>query len=174
MRKGLASMAPNEGQPVKPGKGKKIMLIAVIVFAVLVVGAYGGMHYTSRPQFCASCHQIAPQVASYENSPHAKVGVECLDCHAKPGTLGYIERKLSSYKEIYEQITNNVPEKIEWTPRLDSCIDCHSGKNSKFPNAKNITVQNVPNAAPINHKPMLDGNVNCLGCHQNLGHAPKV
>ncbi len=173
-RKGMEHMDPNAGQPANSGRAKKVMLVTLIVIVVLGVGAYAGMHYTSRPQFCATCHEIAPQAASYENSPHANAGVECLDCHAKPGTLGYIKRKVASYKEVYEQVTNQVPAKIEWTPHLDSCLDCHSGKNSKFPNARNITLTSGPNAPAINHKPMLDASINCLGCHQKIGHSQKV
>lgn len=164
----------NEGKPAKTGKTQKIVLSGLIVLVVLIVGAYEGMHYTSQPQFCTSCHEIAPRVASWQTGPHKEV--ECLSCHAAPGNLGYIMRKLSSYKEVDLQFTNRVPAKIEWTPHLDACLYCHSGKDSAYPKAKNITLMpgSGPSAPPISHRPMIDGSVNCLSCHGNVGHTSKV
>ncbi|WP_088188254.1 NapC/NirT family cytochrome c [Desulfosporosinus sp. FKA] len=164
-------MAPNEGQPAKASKAQRTVLIGLLVLVVLLVGAYAGMHYTSRPQFCTSCHEIAPQVASWEKGPHKSV--ECLSCHAAPGNLGYIVRKVSSYKELYLHFTHQVPSQIQWTPHIDACLYCHSGKDSAYPNAKNITLApgSAPNAPPISHQPMISGNVNCISCHGNVGHA---
>lgn len=164
-------MAPSEGKPAKASKAQRTILIGLIVLVVLVIGAYAGMHYTSRPQFCTSCHEIAPQVASWQTGPHKDV--ECLNCHAAPGNLGYIVRKVSSYKELYLHFTNQVPANIEWSPHIDACLYCHSGKDSAFPNAKNITLApgSAPNAPPITHQPMIAGNVNCISCHGNVGHS---
>lgn len=169
-------MAPNEGKPkqAKASRTQKTVLIGLIVVVILVVGAYEGMHYTSRPEFCTSCHEIAPQVALWEKGPHKDV--ECLSCHAAPGNLGYIVRKVSSYKELYLHFTNQVPNKLEWTPHTDACLYCHSGKDSAYPNAKNITLApgSGPNAPPISHQPMIDGKVSCISCHKNIGHAPAA
>lgn len=167
-------MADNEGQPAKAGKAQKVVLVILIVVVVLCVAAYAGMHYTSRPQFCTSCHEIAPQVASWEKGPHKDV--ECLSCHAAPGNIGYIVRKVSSYKELYLHFTNQVPAKLEWTPHIDACLYCHSGKDSAYPNAVNITLApgSGANAPPISHQPMIDGQVSCISCHQNIGHAPAT
>jgi cytochrome c nitrite reductase small subunit len=176
LNKGMISLAPNEGQPAQVSKTKKTVFIGIglIMVVVLGIGAYAGMHYTSQAQFCGTCHEIAPQVASWETGSHKDVG--CLSCHAAPGNLGYIERKIGSYKEVYLHFTNQVPAKLEWTPHLESCLYCHSGKDSAYPKAKNITLVPgaSPNAPPIYHQPMLDGNVNCIACHKYEGHTPKA
>lgn len=168
-------MAENEEQDSrsrKSGKTGRYVLIGLLVVVVLIVVGYEGMHYTSRPQFCTSCHEIAPQVASWQKGPHSTV--ECLDCHAAPGNLGYVMRKIGAYKEIYYHFTNQVPAQITWTPHIDACLNCHSDKNSAYPNAINITLLpgSAANAPPISHQPMLAGNVNCLSCHGNVGHGP--
>jgi cytochrome c nitrite reductase small subunit len=168
------SLTPNEGKPDRVRRTQKTVLIVLILAVVLVVGAYAGMHYTSRPQFCTSCHEISPQVASWKTGPHKDV--ECLSCHAAPGNVGYIVRKLSSYKEVYLHFTHQVPAKLEWIPHIDACLYCHSGKDSAHPNAKNITLApgSGPNAPPISHQPMIDGKVSCINCHFNVGHAPAA
>jgi len=167
-------LAPNKGKPARVTKTKKTVLIGLIIVVVLGIGAYAGMHYTSQPHFCVTCHEIAPQVTSWETGSHN--GVECLSCHAAPGNLGYLGRKIGSYKEVYLQLSNQVPAKLEWTPHLDSCIYCHSGKDSEYPKAKNITLVpgSGPNAPAIYHQTIIDGNSNCIACHINEGHTPKV
>ena len=169
----MISLAPNEGQPAQVSKTKKAVLIGLIIVVVLGIGAIAGMHYTSQPQFCVTCHEIAPQVASWKTGSHKDV--ECLSCHAATGNLGYIVRKLSSYKEVYLHFANQVPPKLAWTPHIDACLYCHSGKNSAYPKAKNITLVpgSSPNAPAIYHQPMIDGNVNCVDCHINEGHITK-
>lgn len=173
LNKGMISLASNEGKEAPVNKTKKTMLIVLIIVILLGIGAYAGMHYTSQPHFCSSCHEIAPQVTSWETGSHK--GVECLSCHAAPGNIGYLVRKIGSYKEVYLHVSNQVPEKFEWTPHLESCIDCHTGKDSAYPTAKNITLVpgSSPNAPPIYHQPMIDANVNCVACHVNEGHLPK-
>ena len=170
----MIRLARNEGQPARVSKPKKAVLIGLIIVVVMGIGAYEGMHYTSRPQFCVSCHEIAPQVSLWETGSHKDV--ECLSCHAAPGNLGYLVRKVSSYKELYLHFTNQVPAKLEWTPHIDACLYCHSGKDSAYPKAKNITLVpgSSPNAPPIYHEPMIEGNVNCIDCHKNEGHVPKA
>ncbi len=107
-------MAANEGQPAQVKKTKKTVFfigLGLMIAVVLLIGAYAAMHYTSQPQFCVTCHEIEPSGASWETGSHQEV--KCLSCHATPGNLGYIERKVGSYKEIYLHFTNQVPAKLE-------------------------------------------------------------
>lgn len=73
-------------------KTKKIIIIASLALVLLGIFAVVGMHYTSQPNFCASCHQIKPNVVSWSVGPHNDV--TCLKCHADPGTVGYVKRKV--------------------------------------------------------------------------------
>lgn len=170
----MKRLGENEGKAGKASKKQKTVLFVSIGIVVLLAGAYAGMHYTSRPGFCTSCHEIAPHVASWEMGPHKNV--ECLSCHAAPGNVGYIVRKVSSYKELYLHFTNQVPAELEWTPHTDACLYCHSGKDKAYPTVQNITLApgSAPNAPTVSHQPMIDGKVNCISCHGNVGHAAKV
>jgi len=158
----------NVAKPVSTST-KKIIFITLVALIILGAGAAAGMHFTSKPEFCASCHQIQPQVVAWRNGPHNTV--DCLSCHAEPGTVGYVERKLGGLKEVYLQVTNQIPAKIEAKPHLASCIACHTGGNSKYPNAKNLKLDSGPNAPKLSHATILKDNYNCLGCHKDVGHA---
>jgi cytochrome c nitrite reductase small subunit len=160
-------------QPEKSARRlKQIILGSLGAIVILVATATVTMHLTSQPSFCASCHQIQPQVAAWQKGPHNTV--ECLECHAEPGTLGYVERKIGGLNEVYLQATNQVPAKIEAKPHLASCIACHSGENSKYPSAKNIKLISGDKAPKFDHTPLLNNNLSCLSCHQNVGHGQKA
>lgn len=147
-------------------KAKWIIICVSFGIVLFVIAVPAVMHFTSQPSFCASCHQIKPQVAKWENGPHKTV--TCLDCHAEPGTWGYVVRKVSSVKEVFLQVTNQVPANIEAQPHVASCIECHTGK-SKVANAPNILSDHVT----WNHSLIMKKGISCLECHKGVGHGTK-
>ena len=149
-------------------KTKKIIIIASLSIVLLGISAVVGMHYTSQPNFCASCHQINPSVVSWSVGPHKDV--TCLKCHADPGTVGYVKRKVAGLNEVYLQVTNQIPDKIEAKTNPAACISCHTG-SSEFPEAKNLLLTSGERAPMFPHKEMLQNKTSCLTCHQNMGHS---
>jgi len=161
----------DEDKPSFKRSTQKKVLISLVVLVALVLIAGVGMHYTSQPYFCNTCHEISPNVASWQVSPHDNV--PCLNCHANPGTVGYVSRKLKGLGEVYLHFTNQIPAKIEPKINIQTCINCHTGQNSGFPAAKNITIETGPQAPRISHKFMLDNKVSCLNCHRYTAHPPS-
>ncbi len=72
-------------------KAKRLIISASFATVLLGIFMVVGMHYTSQPNFCASCHQISPSVVSWSEGPHKDV--TCLKCHADPGTVGMSSAK---------------------------------------------------------------------------------
>jgi nitrate/TMAO reductase-like tetraheme cytochrome c subunit len=149
-------------------KTKRIIIIASLAIMLLGISAVVVMHYTSQPNFCASCHQINPSVVSWSVGPHKDV--TCLKCHADPGTIGYVKRKVAGLNEVYLQVTNQIPDKIEAKIIPAACIYCHTG-SSEFPNEKNLLLTTGELAPMFPHTEMLQNNTSCLTCHQNVGHS---
>ena len=108
-----------------------------------------------------------PQVTSWSTGPHKDV--ECLSCHASPGTLGYVKAKVNGLTQVYEHATNNVPTTIEATVDPAACIACHTG-NSAFPKAKNIKLESGALAPKMPHTQIFKDNTSCLVCHKFVGH----
>jgi nitrate/TMAO reductase-like tetraheme cytochrome c subunit len=150
---------------------KKVVLLSLGGLVILILLAGVGMHYTSQSNFCTSCHEIRPEVATWQVSPHNQVA--CLDCHANPGTVGYVSRKLQAVKELYVHFTNQIPTSIQAQVNIQTCILCHTGQNAKFSNAKNITLTSGPLAPSTSHTFILDNKVNCLNCHRYTAHPPS-
>ena len=149
-------------------KTKRIIIIASLAIVLLGISAVVGMHYTSQPNFCSSCHQINPSVVTWSEGPHKDV--TCLKCHADPGTTGYVKRKVAGLNEVYLQVTNQIPDNIKAKINPAACISCHTG-NSEFPKAKNLLLTSGELAPMFPHKELLQNKTSCLTCHQNMGHS---
>ena len=115
-------------------------VIFVVMFGFINIQI---LHMTSEPEFCHLCHPAQgfgplAEVDSWEHSAHGDAGVSCLDCHGRPGVLGYAKAKLGGLKDTYMQLTISKEEKMEIlsNPHEDlvpswHCLYCHSDEGNK-------------------------------------------
>jgi nitrate/TMAO reductase-like tetraheme cytochrome c subunit len=123
-------------------------LILVTLASVILVASFAFinieiLHMTSEPEFCALCHPkhgVGPlaEVDSWEHSAHSDAGVSCLDCHGRPGPLGYVKAKMGGLVDLYMQFTISKEHKIEILsePSEDlvpdeHCTFCHTDEGNK-------------------------------------------
>lgn len=148
---------------------KRIVLITVSSLVALGILIFLTMHFTSQPNFCSSCHEIRQPVATWTLGAHKNI--TCLDCHANPGTIGYVSRKFKGLGEVYLHFTNQIPATLVARYNIQTCIVCHTGQKTNYPNAKNIKLQpGEPLAPPVSHSETLQNNVSCLNCHRYVAH----
>jgi cytochrome c nitrite reductase small subunit len=152
----------------KRKRGIRNLLGIVGAIAVLTALATWGMHFTSQPNFCSNCHEIKPQVVSWNVGGHK--GVPCLDCHSNPGTFGYVSRKLKGLGEVYLHFTNQIPAVLVSKINTETCIQCHTGQRSDYPQAKNINLVSGPQAPKVSHKEVLTNKTSCITCHRYTAH----
>jgi len=101
------------------------------------------LHMTSEPEFCHLCHPAQgfgplAEVDSWEHSAHGDAGVSCLDCHGRPGVVGYMKAKLGGLRDTYMQLTISKEEKLEILSNPGAnlvpswhCLYCHSDEGNK-------------------------------------------
>lgn len=132
----------------------KLLIITVVIFVVLIVTIGYGIKVTSKPEFCASCHQIKPAVESWAKGSHAST--ECLICHADPGLMGKIKVKLGGLREVAIQVSNppTVDALVAHVP-AQRCLTCH--KKFEFDN---------PDLNKLHSKK----EINCGPCHRQAIH----
>ncbi len=123
-------------------------IVLFTIGAVLFVVVFGFvniqiLHMTSEPEFCHLCHPAQgfgplAEVDSWEHSAHGDAGVSCLDCHGRPGVVGYMKAKLGGLYDTYMQLTISKEEKLEIlsNPSPDlvpswHCLYCHSDEGNK-------------------------------------------
>ncbi|HUN79989.1 MAG TPA: NapC/NirT family cytochrome c [Phycisphaerae bacterium] len=61
----------------------------------------GAEYYTSRPDFCGTCHIMDSYYKSWSKDVHgAKVGARCVDCHYAPGEQHTIHAKFKGLSQL--------------------------------------------------------------------------
>jgi nitrate/TMAO reductase-like tetraheme cytochrome c subunit len=79
-------------------------LLGVLLVAAVLATAGAGW-YTSRPEFCRSCHIMEPYYQSWLNSTHKDVS--CIECHFPPGFGGKVRGKLLGLVQLAKYVTQS-------------------------------------------------------------------
>ncbi len=92
--------------PAAPPRKRRRWLRTLAIFAgggliFAAVGLGSAEYYTSRPNFCGSCHVMDPYYESYTRDVHGtKIGVLCVDCHYAPGERFTIKAKFKGLSQV--------------------------------------------------------------------------
>ncbi len=153
---------------LRPTGRSRVLLALVTVGAALVVGilVFSGVSlwYTSRPQFCNLCHAMSPYYNAWEASPHRTVN--CEDCHAPPGPLGFIGAKVGALQEVLDYTQGNFTnESFNAAVSNANCLQCHSSV---------LKHDIVVNGLKANHSYMIKDGGKCIFCHSTVAHGNAV
>ncbi|GAW93844.1 cytochrome c3 family protein [Calderihabitans maritimus] len=141
-------------------KGQKTLLLIILISLVgLGVVGFASLEYTSRPQFCSSCHEMKPMYESWANSSH--LTVDCLECHAEPGFTGLIKTKMGALRQVAEHFKGVDPADIVAEVPSERCTSCHEIEKIKPDNPK------------FSHQLHLTVNFDCMDCHSRVVHGPE-
>jgi nitrate/TMAO reductase-like tetraheme cytochrome c subunit len=140
------------------------LTVAAIVITVVVVGIGVALASTSSSRFCASCKSHVPYVEQYKKSVHA--GVNCEQCHTKPGPFFFLAAKLEALQQPISQLTGDYQQPILGYVQNQSCRRCHTNAQLFKPVSKNgIRVQ---------HKHLIQAGFLCMRCHSTVAHGTAV
>lgn len=147
-----------------------------LIFAGLFF-TMGASAYTSRTEFCMTCHEMESAVSSWQMSVHAQndlgITAECKDCHIPRGMVNMMFAKADKLSELYVHVVES-PTKFQYNrmrPELtrrarkkipdENCLACHD-----------LTRQEPQNQTQqIAHSTAV-GTAKCVSCHQ-VGHSPQ-
>ncbi len=117
----------------EPALQRLLTLIGVLSVAnvvILATASYQGVSYMDSTQFCGlACHTVmAPEYASYLNSPHSRVA--CTECHIGPGADWFVRSKLSGTRQLFAvalgTYSRPIPSPVEHLrPARETCEECH-------------------------------------------------
>lgn len=146
----------------------KIVIIAILILIpALYFGGGAFLHATSKASFCISCHEMGNVCATWSRSKHSQKGVECIDCHVKPGKLNYILAKILAVKHGFYHIMVKDPDKMKKLIResakapWEACYNCH----------KDIRSKTMINGIRIPHHNDELTEKMCTKCHWKVAHA---
>ncbi len=140
------------------------LAVAAIVLTVAVVAIGASLAATSTPQFCSTCKSHVPYVKVYQQSVHR--GVNCEQCHSKPGPFFFLTAKLEALQQPIAQLTGDYQKPIVGYVLNQSCRRCHNNDLLFHPVSKNgIRVQ---------HKHLIEAGFLCMRCHSTVAHGNAV
>lgn len=129
-----AKTPPPAAKPVRRGRLwlKRMGILAGILIIFGGGGLGGAEYYTSRPQFCGTCHIMEPYFESWSHDVHgAKFGVRCVDCHYAPGEQHTLNAKFRGLSQVASYFSGRYGSS---RPRAKvdnaSCLrsGCHGGQ----------------------------------------------
>lgn len=151
------------------------IILGLVVLCLIALGGFAHFfYYSSKPEFCATCHYIKPNVESWKVSAHKDV--TCIECHFEPGFKNYVKGKVEAISELVKTVTNSQGAKPHSIVKDVTCTqpECHPdimnegektfGENDQY---------------RFSHKSHLSEAVRerelvCTSCHSVVGHGkPK-
>ena len=157
-----------------------IFLAGLIFCAILFIAGNKVVHYTSTDEYCQSCHIHPEADNSWKQSSHyynkSGVRVHCVDCHLPPKESNryLIEKAKAGIRDVYAFYLKD-HDSFDWEYKRtlehavkitfnESCTKCHQTLFSKGLSDEGGTAHLYyeNNAEKLN--------LNCINCHQFVGH----
>jgi nitrate/TMAO reductase-like tetraheme cytochrome c subunit len=136
---------------------------SLLILAILLVGGAGW--YTSRPEFCRSCHVMEPYYHSWEQSSHSHVS--CIECHFAPGFGGKLRGKMLGLVQLAKYVTaSEGPRPAAEIPDA-SCLrsGCHETRLlSGKVDFHGIAFDHTPHLGDLRRGKKL----RCTSCHSQI------
>lgn len=132
----------------------------LLTLGILTTGA---AVYTSRSEFCVSCHIMEPYYASWQESSHKDVA--CIKCHFPPGAAEKVRGKLLGLVQLLKYVTATAGPRLSAEISDASCLRCHDtrllGGRVDF------------HGIPFDHRPHLTElrrgkHLRCTSCHSQI------
>jgi len=144
----------------KPEDKLKLFILANGLLIFIGVASVGMLKVTSTPQFCSSCHEMQPEFVTWQATSHNQI--DCVKCHIPPGLDSLVKHKISAMKQLYQHVTDQVPNPIEMPHPIENyvCEQCHS--QNRLVNASGDIV--------IPHNRHLEQEIECVTCHKGVAH----
>ena len=136
---------------------------AFLLFIALLTAGAGW--YTSRPEFCRSCHIMEPYFVSWQESSHKDVS--CIKCHFGPGVGEKVRGKLLGLVQLAKYVTRSEgPRPAAEIPDA-SCLRSHCHETRTL--AGEVDFHGIP----FDHKPHLEKlrrgkRLRCTSCHAQI------
>lgn len=140
-----------------------VLLGSFLLFAVLLV--FGAAAYTSRSDFCKSCHIMQPYYDSWAASPHRDVS--CIECHFEPGFGGKIRGKMLGLVQLAKYVTGSAGTRPAAEVSDASCLrsGCHETRLlSGRVEFKGMHFDHTPHLGQMRREKQL----RCTSCHSQI------
>jgi nitrate/TMAO reductase-like tetraheme cytochrome c subunit len=136
---------------------------AAMLAGIGLVGLLGAVEFTSRPQFCGSCHIMQPYFQSWRHSTHHNVA--CVECHIAPSVTAEIRKKYEALSMVVKYFTGTYGTN-PWTEIEDAaCLRCHERRLLMG----NVMLRDIQFDHSAHLQDMRRGKtLRCTSCHSQI------
>jgi len=148
-------------------RGKKILTWLLLGIVGLAAFTWASIEFTSRSEFCNTCHYMEPFYLAWKNSSHSNV--DCIVCHYPPGILSTFEGKVKGLEQLFKYATQSYRRSKPWAEIPDaSCLreGCHETRllEGKVKFKEEITFDHKPHLTELRRGKKL----RCTSCHSQI------
>ena len=143
------------------------VLGTVLLLLLLMTG--GAAQYTSRSEFCISCHIMKPYYDSWQESTHHDVA--CIKCHFPPGAAEKVRGKMLGLVQLLKYVTQTASPRLSAEIPDESCLRCHD--------TRLLSGRVEFHGLPFDHRPHLSETrrgkqLRCTSCHSQIVQGPHM
>ena len=145
-----------------------LALFGAWAFLMVIMVAAAGW-YTSRPQFCNSCHYMEPYYKSWQQSAHKNVS--CIECHFPPGIANEVRGKLLGLVQVIKYVTATAGPRPNAEVPDASCLRSGCHETRLLSGRVDFHIGDI--TIPFDHTPHLekgrrDKTLRCTSCHSQI------
>lgn len=143
------------------------LAILLGVTAALIIILFASLEYTSKPNFCSTCHFMEPYVEGWKTSTHADV--TCTDCHFPPDFKSKLKGKFTAASMVVNYFTGVYKKSKPWAEITDeSCLrsGCHEQRllEGAVLFKEGIIFDHEPHVTKLRREKKL----RCTSCHSQI------
>jgi predicted CXXCH cytochrome family protein len=162
-----AATSPPNGPDAYWQRARFIALGVVAVIGafllMMALATTGAAVYTSRSEFCISCHIMEPYYVSWQESSHKDVS--CIKCHFPPGAAEKVRGKMLGLVQLLKYVTASAGPRLNAEISDASCLRCHDTRLL----AGRVDFHGIP----FDHRPHLTElrrgkKLRCTSCHSQI------
>lgn len=147
----------------------RLAAVLGVVLLLLLFMTGGAAQYTSRSEFCSSCHIMTPYYASWQESPHHDVA--CIKCHFPPGAAEKVRGKTLGLVQLLKYVTGTAAPRLSAEIPDESCLRCHD--------TRLLSGRVEFHGVPFDHRPHLaetrrGKKLRCTSCHSQIVQGPHM
>lgn len=148
-----------ENKKTKIFRSRRLLWGSLIALVVFILLGGGGAKAASNSQFCAGCHEMAPETATWQVTSHSKIS--CVTCHRELGPTS-VKGKASIVRLVFKHATGDISQPItSYHPiQNDVCESCHSSMRKVTASGDIL----------IPHDTHLKQGIACVACHGGVAH----
>lgn len=147
-------------------RSKRIIWGSVGGFVVVLLSVYASAEYTSRPEFCPTCHYMEPYYDSWK-SAEAHTDVPCSKCHFPPGIAGTVKGKIEGLVQVVNYLSSSYTRRKPWAEIDDaSCMQsgCHDTALEGRVDFNGVVFDHGPHLSGLRRGKQL----RCTSCHSQI------